>query len=63
MESTERRRKAHGDFVNSEVVNCIAILGWALKRHMCGLAQIPALSLGTYAFKALTGRFSKAVKL
>lgn len=44
----------------SEVVNCIAILAWALKRHMCGLAQIPALSLGTSASKVLAGRFFKS---
>lgn len=59
MESKERQRKAHSDFANSEVVSCIAILGWDLKRHMCGLAQIPALSLGTSASKVLTGRFFK----
>lgn len=60
MESTERQRKAHSDFANSEVVNCSAILGWALKRHMCGWAQIPTLSLGTSASKVLTGRFFKS---
>lgn len=57
VESTERQRKAHSDFADSEVVYCIAILGWALKRRMRGLAQIPALSLGTSASKVLTGRF------
>lgn len=59
MESTERQRKAHSDFANSEVVTRIAVLGWDLKRHMCGLAQIPALSLGTSACKILTGRLFK----
>lgn len=39
--STERQRKVHSDFGNSEVVNCMAILGQSLKRHMGGLAEIP----------------------
>lgn len=47
-------------FANSEVVNCVAVLGRALKRHMCGLAQVPALSLGTSASKVLAGRFFKS---
>lgn len=60
MESTEWERKPHSVLANSEVVNCIAILGWALNRHMCGLAQIPVLSLGTSASKVLKDRFFKS---
>lgn len=63
VKGTERQRKAHSDFADSEVVTCIAVLGWALKRHMCGLAQILALSLGTSASKVLTGRFFKSSEL
>lgn len=56
----EWERKPHRILASSEVVNGIAILGWALNRHTCGLAQIPALSLGTSASKVLKDSFVKS---